>query len=618
MTDRRSVTVTDSGTKGLQVCQPVAEYERRLKARRERIADFDRTHFRISNLRLLVAASVALLLWLAFGRAMVSPWWPLAGAIVFGALVVVHARLLERAERARRAARLYERGIDRLAGRWAGVGRDGAVFAEGHPYARDLDLFGRASLFELLNTAVTEAGESTLADWLKRGAALGEVRARQAAVDELRAKLDLREEVAVIAAEGEISRTGSLARWAASPPAAFPPSVRSLFIACAIVTIALTLLGYFDVLPWTALIAWLFVEGIVVWNWRHALHGIIERIGKPADDLKILAALADRIEREPFTAPRLTALRGGLKSPQGGAESASRAIARLEQLVSLLEGSMHNLFFMPITRALLVPEQLAIAIDRWHALNGAAVADWLRIVGEIEALSALATYAYEHPADPFPALSADGPVFDAEGLGHPLLGDNVSVRNDVRLGGTHGAAPRVVIVSGSNMSGKSTLLRSVGVNVVLALAGAPIRAASLAVSPLVLGATLRVDDSLEAGQSRFYSEILRIRAIVESARGPTPLLFLLDEILHGTNSYDRRIGAEAIVRALVEAGAVGLVTTHDLALTELPARLGSAAVNMHFEDRLEDGRMVFDYRMRPGVVEHSNALALMRAIGLDV
>jgi len=271
-----------------------------------------------------------------------------------------------------------------------------------------------------------------------------------------------------------------------------------------------------------------------------------------------------------------------------------------------------------ITRALLVPEQLAIAIDRWHALNGAAVADWLRIVGEIEALSALATYAYEHPADPFPALSADGPVFDAEGLGHPLLGDNVSVRNDVRLGGTHGAAPRVVIVSGSNMSGKSTWLRSVGVNVVLALAGAPIRAASLTVSPLVLGATLRVDDSLEAGQSRFYSEILRIRAIVESARGPTPLLFLLDEILHGTNSYDRRIGAEAIVRALVEAGAVGLVTTHDLALTELPARLGSAAVNMHFEDRLEDGRMVFDYRMRPGVVEHSNALALMRAIGLDV
>jgi DNA mismatch repair ATPase MutS len=168
------------------------------------------------------------------------------------------------------------------------------------------------------------------------------------------------------------------------------------------------------------------------------------------------------------------------------------------------------------------------------------------------------------------------------------------------------------------MSGKSTFLRSVGVNVVLALAGAPVRATRVRLSPLALGATLRIEDSLQAGHSRFYSEILRIRGIVEAARGPVPLVFMLDEILHGTNSYDRRIGAEAIVRALVDAGAIGFVTTHDLALTELPARLGPTAVNMHFEDRIENGRMVFDYRMRPGVVEHSNALALMRAVGLDV
>ena len=168
------------------------------------------------------------------------------------------------------------------------------------------------------------------------------------------------------------------------------------------------------------------------------------------------------------------------------------------------------------------------------------------------------------------------------------------------------------------MSGKSTLLRSVGVNVLLALAGAPVTAGRLRLSALALGATLHVEDSLQAGHSRFYAEILRIRAIVEGAHGPAPMLFLLDEILHGTNSFDRRIGAEGIVRALVDLGAIGLVTTHDLALTELPSMLGTAAINMHFEDRLENGKMFFDYRMRPGVVEHSNALALMRAIGLDV
>ena len=276
----------------------------------------------------------------------------------------------------------------------------------------------------------------------------------------------------------------------------------------------------------------------------------------------------------------------------------------------------NNMMFAPIAFVLLLKPQLAVAIDRWRAKYGPAVIEWLRVVGEIEALAALGTYAYEHPADPFPDLSVDGPVFEGVALGHPLLLDETSVRNDVWLGGS--AGPRVIVVSGSNMSGKSTLLRSAGLNVVLALAGAPVRATRLRVSALVLGATLRVEDSLETGQSRFYAEILRLRAIVESARGPVPLIFLLDEILHGTNSFDRRIGAEGIVGALVKLGAIGFVTTHDLALTELPSKLGVAAINMHLEDKLEDGKMVFDYRMRPGVVEHSNALALMRDIGLDV
>jgi DNA mismatch repair ATPase MutS len=194
----------------------------------------------------------------------------------------------------------------------------------------------------------------------------------------------------------------------------------------------------------------------------------------------------------------------------------------------------------------------------------------------------------------------------------------VSVPNDVSLGGPGDPAPQVLVVSGSNMSGKSTLLRAVGVNVVLALAGAPVRAKRLRLSPLAIGATLRIEDSLQEGHSRFYTEILRIRSIVDLASGESPVLFLLDEILHGTNSYDRRIGAEAIVRALVGRGAIGLVTTHDLALTELTTALGSAAANVHFEDRIEGGAMVFDYKMRPGVVERSNALALMRAVGLDV
>jgi len=210
--------------------------------------------------------------------------------------------------------------------------------------------------------------------------------------------------------------------------------------------------------------------------------------------------------------------------------------------------------------------------------------------------------------------SSLGAVYEARALGHPLLPSARCVRNDIALGG----ARQVLIVSGSNMSGKSTMMRTIGINAVLAFAGAPVRARQLRLSPLSIGASIQIQDSLQGGASRFYAEITRLKQIVELTRGERPLLFLLDEILSGTNSHDRRIGAEAIIRGLVERGAIGLTTTHDLALTRMVEPLGERAANVHFEDHLEDGKMVFDYRMQPGIVTHSNALELMRAVGLEV
>jgi hypothetical protein len=592
---------------------PAAEYGRRLAERRTRIDRLDRSHLLLSNLRLVVFGAFVAVLWLAIIRSALSPFWILAPAVVFGGLLVVHARVLNRAERARRAHRLYQRGLERLGGRWTGTGVDGSRFLDDHQYARDLDLFGPGSLFELISTCRTEAGEATLAEWLKSGAPIDEVRARQIGVDELRKLLDFREDLAVLAAEGVVSRTGALGQWAHSTPIGVSRAVSLLLGACAGTLIVLAILAYRGVIPWSLPVGWLLVEAAVARLTRRSTEPVVARVGRPADDLAIMAELVSRIESEPLAAPRLGAVRAALES---GGVRASHAIATLTRLVSWRESSVHNLLFMPFTAALFVPDQLAIVIDRWHGRHGPAVAEWLRAVGELEALSSFATYAYEHPADPFPTLVDSGAIFHATGLSHPLMTSDVAVPNDVVLGGDDG--PQVIVVSGSNMSGKSTLLRAIGTNVVLALAGAPVRAASLRLSRLSIGATLRVEDSLLAGRSRFYAEILRIRAIVEVARGPVPLLFLLDEILHGTNSYDRRIGAQGIVRALVALGAIGAITTHDLALTELPSQIGSAAINMHFEDRLEHGTMVFDYRMRPGVVEHSNALALMRAIGLDV
>ncbi len=593
---------------------PGDEYRRRIERWSAALSEGERRHLVVSNLRLVVFASACGVAWLATFGNRISVAWLYLPAAAFLALLVAHARILNRNERAERARRLYERGMRRLTGRWMGEGADGARLVSEHPFARDLDLVGPGSLFQFLNTARTEAGEAALADWLAGPADPAEIRSRQQAVAELTPLVDLREDLAVLAAEAHVGRTSALTEWAAADPAGLPAAARWVLGASATITASL-LATAFSGLVSSAIgavtLGWLLVQAAIVAGWRRQIATVLHRLDMPVHDLGRVTELLVRLEREPFESPKLAALHAALVAD---GEPPSRLIATLQRYVSALD-STHNLLFAPFAAVLLVRSQAAAAIDRWHAAHGRSLSIWLRAVGELEALASFATYAYEHPGDPFPDVRSDGPVFDARALAHPLIVEGSAVTNDVSLGG---AAPQVLVVSGSNMSGKSTLLRAVGVNVTLALAGAPVRARSLALSPLALGATLKVDDSLQEGHSRFYAEILRIRDIVARARGAMPLLFLLDEILHGTNSHDRRIGAEAIVRSLVQAGAIGLVTTHDLALTEFVGQLDGRAANVHFEDRIEDGRMVFDYTMRPGVVERSNALALMRAVGLDV
>jgi hypothetical protein len=594
---------------------PRDEYRRRLARWIASNQILEQRHALFANLRLAVFAGAAVVAWLAFARHALSPAWLLGFVVGFGALAVSHAKVLNTLERGTRARRLYETALERLDGRWMGTGPDGARFLDGHPFARDLDLLGPASLFQLLDTAKTEAGQETLAAWIGEPAALDEVCARQAAIDELRPRLDLREDLAILGAEAHIGRTGPLTAWSASPAAALTSGSAWAFATSAAASVAMVALGLTERINFGWTVFWLLIQWALVARYRRQVDAVASAVNTPSQDLRLLQELLERLEREPFATPRLAAIHAALVA--SGAPPSLR-IKRLRTFISLLE-SEHNPYFQLTGLAfiLLIKQQATAAIDRWHAQHGGVLAGWLCAIGELEALTALATYAYEHPDDPFPELSGSdsGPVLEADALGHPLIHESVVVRNDVRLGRAH---PHVLIVSGSNMSGKSTLLRAVGVNVVLAQAGAPVRAARLRLSPLAIGATLRVEDSLAEHRSRFYAEILKIREVVDVSRGPRPLLFLLDEILHGTNSHDRRIGAEAIVRALVSAGAIGLVTTHDLALTALATDLGAPAANVHFEDRLEEGRMVFDYRMRSGVVERSNALALMRAVGLDV
>jgi hypothetical protein len=589
---------------------PGEEYGRRETRHRERAADAARREEMVSRVRLGVALAAALTAWLAFGAGRLSPWWLVAPAAAFATLLAVHARVRRQRLRAERGAAYYRRALARLDGQWAGTGRTGARFRDPHhPYADDLDLFGEGSLYELLCGARTIMGEETLAAWLLAPADLPSVRARQAAVQELTPRLDLREDLAVLGEEVAATvRPDALTSLAAATARA--PGMRLRLAAAAVSTVALAVVATWAVgwAPPLLALAALAVQGVVDWRLREHVRAADRAVAGHGPDLELLAAVLERFEREPAGSPRLDQLHASMVTD---GLRPSQAVRRLRVWVDLLD-SRRNQFFSPFALASMWGVHCALGVEAWRARHGAAVGAWLAAVGELEALCSLAGYAWEHPSDVYPSLEGGEARFEAEALGHPLIPEARCVRNDVALGG----ATRVLMVSGSNMSGKSTLLRAVGTNAVLAQAGAPVRAARLRVSHLSLGATLRISDSLQEGTSRFYAELVRLRDIVRIAGGPIPLLFLLDEILHGTNSHDRRLGAAAVVRGLVQRGAIGLVTTHDLALSEVVGDPEVHAVNVHFEDRLDEGQMVFDYRMRPGVVRTSNALALMRTLGL--
>lgn len=597
---------------------PRAEYVRRLDNRRARHARYTNLDNWTSNARLALLPVIALVAWLAW-RDTLAAAWVAVPVVVFGGLVVAHQRIAGQRRHWARAAAFYEQGLARLDHTWMGRGSGGERFLDdGHLYAADLDLFGKGSLFELLCTARTTAGEHTLAAWLLGPASPEVARARQEAVRELTPRLDLREDLALI---GSDVRAGLhqqfLESWAVEPPRLVSPVLRmaaAVLAAATVTTVGLWWAGFVGA-GWVALAAAAAVAFASPLRSR-VLH-VIGAAGGSSHELALLAGLLARLERETFAAASLQRLQTELLS---AGQPPSRRIATLRRLIDLLD-ARRNQLFAPFSYLLLWGTQFAFAIEAWRTVSGPAVTRWLKAVGEFEALCALSAFAYEEPEAIFPdVIDGDGgPLFDGEALGHPLLAASSNVRNDVRLvGAGHGDGPRALVVSGSNMSGKSTLLRTVGVSAVLALAGAPVRARRLTLTPLAIGATLRIQDSLHAGTSRFYAEITRLRAIVDLADRSVAPLFLLDEMLNGTNSRDRRAGADALVRGLIQRGAIGLVTTHDLALTEIADALAPLARNVHFEDRLEGGRILFDYQCRPGVVTRSNALALMRAVGLDL
>jgi hypothetical protein len=582
---------------------------------------------RLSRLRLATfLGGVALLWWGIAHNQAIAYTAGIASLIAFAALVVMHARVLDDVERAEVARRISAQGIARLARDWGAlpeVPAPPAADIDAHPYARDLDIFGHASVTKWLGRPATAEGARRLWQWLLAPAAPDEVQNRQSAVDELAAKREWR---AALAIEGQLTDISSLdldrfLDWAESSEPAVPGAMHAVAILLPLVI--WILLGLF-VTGVTDGAWWLIpmVVGIVLsFALAQRMYGAFDRATLGERALRRYVTMLSLVSGEPWSGHELMRLRAMMRVG-GEAPTVLGKLARVAGWSELRSGA--PLFHFPIQALTLWDFHVYFALDRWRARSGHHVRAWLDALGSIDALSTLAMIRADQPAWSTPRVGKGSDALRATALGHPLLPDDRRVDNDVEVGppGT------ILLITGSNMSGKSTLLRAIGLNAVLAQAGAPVCAAAFEMPPIDLQTSIRVQDSLELGLSYFMAALARLKQIVDvavrggsgrAARGPAAgrvLLYLLDEVLQGTNSVERGIAVRAVVRHLLDARAIGVMTTHDLGLAD-EEPLKSAARLAHFTEQVHpDGTMTFDYRLRPGLATSTNALRLMQLIGI--
>jgi hypothetical protein len=599
-------------------------YDERAAAHEARRVALARRARRLSWARLATFAALVVAVYQAATRPgpMVAP---LAAAAVslaaFVTLVVLHGRARAAARWAEALRQVTEASARRVRREWGRLSVPNAPQPPPtHPYADDLNVLGRASLLQLVDAASAFPGRDTLVGWLLAPAPAATVRERQAAVAELAPLAELREALsarALLAGGARAPDLERFLRWAEGGPwlARRPWLVWAtrLLPAATVVLLALQAqartAGQLWLVPLAAGLALSALYG-------RAVQRTLEESAASSTGLRHHAALFATARRTAFESPRLRELRAVL-SGRSGSDGALAVLERIMRFAELRYSGTAHAFLHAIT---LWDFHVVAALEGWQLRSGTHARRWFAALGEIEALAAFAALGHDNPDWAFPEIVEGGaPLVEADALGHPLIPDRARVANDV----TVGPPGTFLMVTGSNMSGKSTLLRAVGANVVLALAGAPVCARRMRLPVVALHTSMRVQDALEEGVSLFMAELRRLKLVVDAARAAraadtAPVLYLLDEILHGTNTAERQIAARRIVGHLIEQGAVGAISTHDLTLGV--GELARTARAVHFTELFlpADGGpvMTFDYRLRPGVATSVNALKLVEMMGL--
>lgn len=588
---------------------PLAFYEERRRLQAEALASVQQQSARLSLARvvsfLLGASALGARL---FGSSPGALPLGLVFLAIFVALVLLHARIAQREEQLEAAVLFCERGLARARDELEKLPpRGDPKKHREHPYANDLDLLGERSVLARLDAMETELSEALLVSWLLEPASPEEARSRQEAVRELAPLTDLREALFVHArrvATKNPDLPGFLA-WSRQQG----PSTGGLFVLGLVLPVITATLLFADGAIGAPSWAWVVPAGLQ-WVLTLGLGSLggsgLDAASRGATALGAFSGVLERLRKEQLRSERLARLERAL-------QPAGAALRRLDFLASWAEARENGLFRLMVGPIVMYDLHLWLALERWRKAHGASVQGWLEALGESLAFAGVGTYAFDNPDHTFAELEQGPPCLEAKGLAHPLLPRTRRVANDVALkSGGHS-----LLITGSNMSGKSTLLRSMGVAVVLAQAGAPVAAGHLRLTPLRVRTSIRISDSLSSGYSHFYAELLALKRVVDDAK-QGPVFFLLDEILHGTNSRERQAGAVAVIEHLLHQGALGAVTTHDLGLTELVDRLPGSVHLVHFQEQHEGDQMTFDYKLREGLLQSGNALALMRQLGLPV
>ncbi|HSC53549.1 MAG TPA: hypothetical protein VLC98_08020 [Phnomibacter sp.] len=592
-------------------------YEQLLQQHRQQLKKYNERRSRISWARL---TCIAIAVWLIYMQWPLHAWWQVLPSValfaLFLRLVVWSVNLAQQIQHTEQLIAINEDELKMAEGHF--VHRyNGEDFAPAnHAYAQDLDLFGRASLYQYLQRTESFSGQQTLASWLVTPASLHEIQARQQAVQVLAPAIHWRQQ---LQASGKLhpvaARTGQrLLQWITEPAQAFSATAwRWIRWVGPVISIAIVTAYFMDILPGAWFNLYLAVFFLLTGYISKLATPTWHSLSKMADEINTLSQLLQCIEQMPAgNAEWLKQQQDRLTDASG--TKASQIVALLNGILKRFDFRLNPLVFVPLNMLLFWDLQQMLAFAQWKKQHAAAALHWVEVLGNIEAVSSLATLSYNHPQYAFPEFDNDYGTCSINALGHPLIHESKRVVSDFATSGN----AQVSIITGSNMAGKSTFLRSVGLAMVMAHAGAPVCGTGARFSHMQVMSSMRIADNLEESTSTFYAELKKLQSIIEAVNAGQPVFLLLDEILRGTNSGDRHTGSAALIRQLIRHGAVGLIATHDLALANIAQQYPAQVHNYHFDVQVSGEELYFDYALKQGVCQSLNASILMKKIGIEM